>query len=56
MAAVQAEPLPECRGCGEPTKRAVWVNGGHCSSCSEALRRAAAQDAGHLVPLFEGDR
>jgi hypothetical protein len=54
MAAQQAEPLPECRGCEAPTKRETWAgNGGLCTPCGAALRREAALASRGLVPLFE---
>lgn len=53
--AVQAESLPECTGCGRPTRRDVWANGGTCSECAEAIRLAEALRPRHdgLRPLFE---
>jgi hypothetical protein len=47
-----ADPLPECLGCDQPTRRTTWTaNGGLCSECIAATRRAAA-----LRPLFDGER
>lgn len=37
-----AHPLPECRMCEEPTRRAVWDDtGGFCSACNAGIRKAA---------------
>lgn len=34
----EAQPLPECQRCQEPTRRAAYLrNGGLCSSCHDAL-------------------
>lgn len=33
-----SRPLPECRMCATPTKRATWLeHGGLCSNCLEVL-------------------
>lgn len=58
MTVRQAEPLPECHGCGLPTRREVWTGGGGlCSGCSEAIRLAEALRPRHdgLRPLFDLD-
>jgi hypothetical protein len=54
MAAQQAQPLPECRGCETPVRRDTWTEtGGYCRPCVGALRQAAALESRGLVPLFE---
>lgn len=46
-------PLPECRGCGDPMKRAAHTaQGGKCSTCmTPADRMAAEHRRQHLARL-----
>jgi hypothetical protein len=49
-----ARPLPECRACESPVKRAVFIrNGGLCSLCLEII--GDTQIMGGLRPLVEPD-
>lgn len=43
------KPLPDCSGCGRPTRRSTWERlGGRCSRCHGMTHPAAARAAGQL--------
>lgn len=49
-------PLPECKGCGAPTKRDRWMlTGGKCSECCTTTEiLAAGQRERRVAKLAEG--